>query len=420
MSNRKRPAKAAGRRVAVTIAVSGTLSAGVALPAAAADLATTELAAAPATGVVLGAAITNTVTAAAAPARPVPTGGLTFTVYGPDDATCAGTAAHTGSVGLAGDGTATTGFTPAAPGTYRWVVGYSGDDAYAPVAGACAAAALSVVKAVPTVASVARPFIGKFPFPLEFPTSPTRLTDTVTVRGRVNPQPSEVVFTLYGPEDGLCTTPVFTSWKTLPAGSTSLTSDAYVPRDIGMYRWVVEYAGDDFNAPVRTTCGADGTFSMIVVDSSDDDPPAPGPTPVSPRRTGLRCNGLVPTIVGTSGDDRLVGTSGRDVIVALGGNDTVLGRGGNDVICAGAGNDTVLGGSGADVIFAKSGNDTARGEAGRDRVRGGRGNDTLSGGLGADVLDGGRGNDSLTGGAGVDRGHGGSGSNVLAGIESET
>jgi len=47
------------------------------------------------------------------------------------------------------------------------------------------------------------------------------------------------------------------------------------------------------------------------------------------------CEGLEPTILGTSGDDVLTGTPGRDVIHGLGGRDLIDGRGGDDVVCRG-------------------------------------------------------------------------------------
>ena len=47
------------------------------------------------------------------------------------------------------------------------------------------------------------------------------------------------------------------------------------------------------------------------------------------------CEGLEPTILGTSGNDVLVGTPGRDVIHGLGGRDLIDGRGGDDIICRG-------------------------------------------------------------------------------------
>jgi len=95
-----------------------------------------------------------------------------------------------------------------------------------------------------------------------------------------------------------------------------------------------------------------------------------------------RCGGLVPTIVGTHGDDTLIGTDGPDVIVALGGDDTVLGGNDEDVICGGRGDDSLEGGRGDDLLFGGSGDDT---------LVGGNGDDDLYGGRGADVLEQGRG-----------------------------
>ncbi|MEZ4869770.1 MAG: hypothetical protein R3C14_51065 [Caldilineaceae bacterium] len=69
------------------------------------------------------------------------------------------------------------------------------------------------------------------------------------------------------------------------------------------------------------------------------------------------CNGLVPTIVGTSGNDVLFGTPGDDIIDGLGGNDTILGRGGNDLICGGSGDDLLVGGHGMDICNGGAGKD---------------------------------------------------------------
>jgi hypothetical protein len=87
------------------------------------------------------------------------------------------------------------------------------------------------------------------------------------------------------------------------------------------------------------------------------------------------CGTANPTITGTPGPDRLVGTRGRDVISAYGGNDRILGRAGNDLICAGPGDDTVNGGAG---------NDTIAGRGGKDHLIGGRGHDLMIGGPGKD------------------------------------
>ncbi|KAG1648061.1 Leukotoxin [Nymphon striatum] len=110
-----------------------------------------------------------------------------------------------------------------------------------------------------------------------------------------------------------------------------------------------------------------------------------------------RCEGYVPTIIGTEGSDTITGTNGQDVILGLGGNDVVYGRGGNDIICGGDGHDTIFGGSGNDTIRGESGNDDVRGESGNDNLGGDVGNDKISGGRGADTISGGSGADQLTG-----------------------
>lgn len=97
-----------------------------------------------------------------------------------------------------------------------------------------------------------------------------------------------------------------------------------------------------------------------------------------------RCNGLVATIVGTSGDDVIVGTSGDDVIVGLGGRDVIRGRGGNDTICGGRGPDSIYGGSGADLLFGNKGGDLLFGGRGHDTLVGNKGFDGLSAGGGTD------------------------------------
>ncbi|WP_432496376.1 ExeM/NucH family extracellular endonuclease [Kineococcus gypseus] len=95
-----------------------------------------------------------------------------------------------------------------------------------------------------------------------------------------------------------------------------------------------------------------------------------------------RCQGLVPTIRGTAGNDVLKGTDGRDVIVGLGGDDVLTGGNGDDVLCGGAGDDRLDGGNGEDVLL---------GGFGADRLAGANGDDVLVGGPVTDVLDQGRG-----------------------------
>ena len=95
-----------------------------------------------------------------------------------------------------------------------------------------------------------------------------------------------------------------------------------------------------------------------------------------------RCQGLLPTLRGTSSDDVLTGTAEVDVIMGLGGDDVIVGGNSDDVLCGGAGDDRLDGGNGDDQLL---------GGFGDDRLDGGNGDDLLIGGPGTDVLLPGRG-----------------------------
>jgi Ca2+-binding RTX toxin-like protein len=71
------------------------------------------------------------------------------------------------------------------------------------------------------------------------------------------------------------------------------------------------------------------------------------------------CMGKKVTHLGTGGDDRLVGTRGRDVFKAEGGDDLIRGRAGKDRICAGAGDDVMRAGKGSDRCDGGRGRDRA-------------------------------------------------------------
>lgn len=102
-----------------------------------------------------------------------------------------------------------------------------------------------------------------------------------------------------------------------------------------------------------------------------------------------RCDGRVPTLLGTAGNDRLRGTAGADVIHGLDGNDKINGLAGNDLICGGPGTDVLNGGRGRERLFGGPGGDRLRGGPGSDRLVGQDGNDALDGGTGTDRCDGG-------------------------------
>lgn len=149
----------------------------------------------------------------------------------------------------------------------------------------------------------------------------------------------------------------------------------------------------------------------------------------SPAELGVQpldelCRGLVPTILGTDGDDVIVGTDGRDVILAGPGDDVIFGGPGGDTICGNEGRDRIRGGSGRDVIdggdqrdrvWGEAGNDVINGGTGLDRIVGNAGNDVINGLGNHDRLKGGPGDDLLRGGAGNDSIEGQDGSDTIIG-----
>lgn len=145
-------------------------------------------------------------------------------------------------------------------------------------------------------------------------------------------------------------------------------------------------------------------------------------------------------IVGTDGDDVLIGDDGENTIRDLGaGVDRVCAGGGEDAVdmTFDAGSGFADGGAGSDILFGKDngrnlllggeGDDTINGGLLDDEIRGGPGDDTLVGDVGGfgddrifgddgdDDLFGFDGDDDLFGGAGIDRLSGGDGADVLDG-----
>jgi Ca2+-binding RTX toxin-like protein len=83
-----------------------------------------------------------------------------------------------------------------------------------------------------------------------------------------------------------------------------------------------------------------------------------------------RCGGKVVNRVGTSGEDRLIGTAKADGILALGGKDVLKGRAGKDGLCGGGGRDRLRGQGGRDTLIGGKGKDVCKGGPGKDREKG--------------------------------------------------
>lgn len=127
------------------------------------------------------------------------------------------------------------------------------------------------------------------------------------------------------------------------------------------------------------------------------------------------CDGMIPTIVGTTQRDVIYGTFGDDVIHGADGKDYIDGRGGDDVLCGGDGDDVLEGKGGDDKLIGHFGNDRLFGHAGHDIVSGNEGDDTVRGNGGNDILSGGAGDDRVVGDAGNDTMEGNAGDDRLYG-----
>jgi len=182
-------------------------------------------------------------------------GTIIFNAYGPNDATCAGTAAFTSStIAVHGDDTyGPVSFTPASAGVYRWIASYSGDAKNAATAGACNADGENdtVNKLSPTVVTHASASV-------EVGGS---ISDTATLAGGFNPT-GTITFKLYGPNDATCATVIATSTKTVN-GSGDYVSDPFTTATAGTYRWIANYGGDGYNNATANACN--GSNESVVV-----------------------------------------------------------------------------------------------------------------------------------------------------------
>ncbi|MEV0457686.1 choice-of-anchor A family protein [Catellatospora methionotrophica] len=187
-----------------------------------------------------------------------PTGTITFNLYGPENATCAGQPVFTTQVQVTGNAAYPSAqFTPTLIGTYRWIASYSGDANNAAVTGACNDDNESVTVLRGTVT----------------PTLSTDASDDVTLGGQINDVATlgggnaptgSITFNLYGPNDATCgDDPVFTS--TVPVtGNGVYPSQQFTPILAGTYRWVASYSGDANNAAVGDECNAPGESVVVT------------------------------------------------------------------------------------------------------------------------------------------------------------
>ena len=185
---------------------------------------------------------------------------ITFKLYAPTDTTCSGAAIFssvnwiaTGSVIAVSDS-----YTPASPGTYRWIVSFVGNVYNEPVSSSCNDSLQNVV-VTPTSTAIS----GSASAGVVVGGS---ISDQATLSGGVAPS-GTVTFTLYAPADTTCmATPIFTTTKSVSDNGT-VASDSFATSLAGAYHWVAIYSGDTNNAAATSPCGSDNQ-SVVVAKAS--------------------------------------------------------------------------------------------------------------------------------------------------------
>jgi hypothetical protein len=186
---------------------------------------------------------------------PGASGEISFEVFGPGDPNCSGPALTPtpASAAVTGEGEYSSGdFTPPNAGDYRWSAHYSGDDENLPADSFCSAVS-AVAKASPTVAGVASSAV--------IVGSP--ISDVATLSGGFTPG-GQLLFRAYGPGDTSCTGEVKYEATVAVAGAGSYSPAGFSPGP-GLYRWTVEYEGDQNNEAASTVCGAANQSSAVGV-----------------------------------------------------------------------------------------------------------------------------------------------------------
>ena len=204
--------------------------------------------------VTIGSPISDT--ASLTEVGPTAGGTITFKAYGPDDATCSGTAAYTNTVNVSGPGNYNSGdFTPTASGTYRWTADYSGDPSNQSASSPCNA---------PNESSVVNPASPEITTnATESVTIGSPISDTATLSGATNNAGGTITFNLYGPNDADCSGEVAYTNTVDVTGNGDYNSGDFTPTASGTYRWTADYSGDSNNDDASSPCNAPNESSVV-------------------------------------------------------------------------------------------------------------------------------------------------------------
>ncbi len=170
-------------------------------------------------------------------------GTVTYTVY-KNDSSCTqnGQSAGTVSVtnGVVPDSDAIT-FNSA--GDFYWQAVYSGDPDNNPATSVCTSELL-VVSPNLTGLSTAQNLIPN---------------DDATLSGATGNAGGTITFDLFAPTDATCSgTPALTQEVAVSGNGTySTTNTTFIASDVGTWRWLVVYSGDDNNVGQTSACGVE-------------------------------------------------------------------------------------------------------------------------------------------------------------------
>jgi hypothetical protein len=245
--------------------------------------ATTAILTTQASGAVrLGGQLTDTATLTGGAS---PTGTVTFSLFGPNDPTCAGPRISTPAKATGGSRSVTSNpVVPGAPGTYRWVASYSGDANGPAVVGTCGDAneSTTVSAAQPTLATSTPGIVAIGGVS----------SDTATLTGAIAPT-GTLRFDLYGPNDPNCRSSVFAATATVN-GNGAYASGPFTMTAQGAYSWVVTYSGDTNNLSATSPCQSETVVVPPPTATSAGPNPVTTPTvaaPVPPTITQV-CAGV--------------------------------------------------------------------------------------------------------------------------------
>jgi hypothetical protein len=209
-----------------------------------------------------------------------PTGVITFSLYGPNDATCTTTPIFTTATTVNGNGIYNSERTAlTAPGIYRLVAKYSGDANNHPAGPTpCDDIAEQVLVTDPAQPQLTSSASGAV-------TIGGAIHDTAHLSGGTNPG-GTLTFRLYGPTNSTCAGPSVSTSTVAVAGNNDYTSQSFVPAAPGGYRWVESYSGDSHNHPAGPTACGDSA-ELAIVRPTNITPVAPAFSTRASRPAGV-------------------------------------------------------------------------------------------------------------------------------------